>query len=284
MSGMKRLIVRLSVVGFVLAIGAAVIAHSVLTRRAAPAPPAAAPDAASEGQLVTEPPVPIRGDDTATPSPVATLQPPPASAFTRSNGLRTVSHDDANPTLEPPVGHAVRSSFPGGVDPAVPESDRDRASERDGADEGEQDADDRGAGRGTDSLIPADPWARGGSYGSLSPPSAEPVAAGRAEEPARAAPDAYSRSYSDRQPAGGSIPMAAASNERDVADEGEDLAPVHSASLGAASDSPPSPARLCPARRGSWRRFSIEPGRPADAASWWWRGERRGNRPLRAGA
>jgi uncharacterized repeat protein (TIGR01451 family) len=242
MSGMKRLSVRLSVVGAVLAIGAAVIAHSVLTRRAAPAPLAEAPDGAGEGQLAAEPPAPIRADDTFESSPASALQPPPASAFTRSNGLRTVSHDDADPPVEATRGQGGSSAFPLAVDPVVPESDRYRSFEQLADDEVGQDAADRGAESSTTSLIPADPWARGSSYGALSPPLEDPTTSSPADHPASPAPDAYSPVYSDRQSDAGSFPLAAATGERDATYEGADLEPVPSETVGGASELRSSPA------------------------------------------
>ena len=105
---MNRLSVRLSIVGAVVTLGAAAAALQVLSPGDVDQP---AGDAGQQQVGQVDPassPTPIRTDDVADSDPVGTLEPPPASAFTRPRPLRTVSHEDATggsgsafPTADP---------------------------------------------------------------------------------------------------------------------------------------------------------------------------------------
>ena len=95
-SVMNRLSVRLSIVGAVLTLGASAIALSVLSNREAEMPDGG-PGAQQVAQAdPAKSPTPIRADEDAENKPVRSLQPPPASAFTRSQSLQTVSHEDVS--------------------------------------------------------------------------------------------------------------------------------------------------------------------------------------------
>ncbi len=89
---MKRLIVRLSVVGAVLALGGAAIAYRVLSKPG-DAPAADGEQIVAAAQSPALPPAPIRAEKEPASEPPRALQPPPSSAFEHANTLRTVSHE-----------------------------------------------------------------------------------------------------------------------------------------------------------------------------------------------
>ncbi|MHB0959266.1 MAG: hypothetical protein ACYC0X_23660 [Pirellulaceae bacterium] len=91
---MKRLTVRLSIVGAVLALGGAAIAHRVLSKGDAVAPSAAGVQQIAKAPP-SQPPEPIRAEDAAVPASRDALQAPPASAFAQAEPFRTVSHEDS---------------------------------------------------------------------------------------------------------------------------------------------------------------------------------------------
>lgn len=105
---MNRLSVRLSIAGAVVTLGAAAAALQMLSPGDVDQP---AGDAGQQQVGQVDPassPTPIRTEDVADSAPVGTLEPPPASAFTRPLPLRTVSHEDATdgsssafPTADP---------------------------------------------------------------------------------------------------------------------------------------------------------------------------------------
>ena len=101
---MKRLTVRLSIVGAVLVLGGAAIAHSVLSRGKAAAPEGDSGPPTVAIAALAEPPAPIPAEDRATPASSDSLQPPPTSAFSHSKSLRTVSHQD---TADPADGRRM---------------------------------------------------------------------------------------------------------------------------------------------------------------------------------
>ena len=94
---MKRLSVRLSIVGTVLALGTATIAHSLLSQK--PEEPAneGHQSAATATSPTSEPPNPIMVEADTSGGGSPALKPPPASVFERSETLRTVSHEAVSP-------------------------------------------------------------------------------------------------------------------------------------------------------------------------------------------
>ncbi len=102
---MKRLTVRLSIVGAVLTLGGATIAHSMLSQGDAPSPESDAGIQQVAQATPADPPTPIRAEDSEKPAVPGVLPPPSASAFTQPKSLRTVSHentaDPANEDAEP---------------------------------------------------------------------------------------------------------------------------------------------------------------------------------------
>ena len=122
---MNRLTVRLSIVGAVLTLGGATIAHSMLSQGDAPSTESDAGIQQVAQAPPAEPPTPIRAEESEEPAVPGDLPPPSASAFTRPKSLRTVSHentaDPANEDAEPtptadPIptmsdGDAARSAY-----------------------------------------------------------------------------------------------------------------------------------------------------------------------------
>ena len=102
---MNRLTVRLSIVGAVLTLGGATIAHSMLSQGDAPSPESDAGIQQVAQATPADPPTPIRAEDSEKPAVPGVLPPPSASAFTQPKSLRTVSHentaDPANEDAEP---------------------------------------------------------------------------------------------------------------------------------------------------------------------------------------
>ena len=164
---MNRLTVRLSIVGAVLALSGAAIAHRVLSRGDATTLPGDTGSPNLAAAPTTEPPAPIRAEDEtpeASPQP-GSLPPPPASAFATSEPLRTVSHENEAAGGSEDVAPAVTADpipMPGGsesLQPAYSEYDPSSSSMPQPVAVAGLSADDGGrdSAISPDALPPADP-------------------------------------------------------------------------------------------------------------------------------
>ncbi len=117
---MKRLSVRLSIVGAVVALGGAAIAYSLLSKPEAESPAQGTPDPAVAENAETQPPAPIRSDEDTPPEPQSAgrLQPPPSSLFDRSGAHQTVSHE--SPAAEASEGEPSQEDSADALPPADP--------------------------------------------------------------------------------------------------------------------------------------------------------------------
>ena len=124
---MKRLSVRLSIVGAVLALGGAAIAYSLLAKSGDAPAEEKGPVAENLGEQAPQPPAPIRGDGGAEPAETKALKPPPATAFERNNDqhstLRTVSHESAPASDDEPDAASAGNSADM-IPSAEPDSER----------------------------------------------------------------------------------------------------------------------------------------------------------------
>jgi uncharacterized repeat protein (TIGR01451 family) len=239
-SVMNRLSVRLSIVGAVLTLGASAIAHSVLSNREAPSPDG---DPGTQQVAQADPaqsPTPIRADENADNEPVRSLQPPPASAFTRSPSLRTVSHEDpadtadegaqAVPTADPISTLGANDAQPSAYSAYAPTSSVTAGNSNDSAHENVEPADPSKANgvdasvaddqptRPADSIVPEAPQYgtasdRGQGSSAASSPADRPAARPGAPVPPPASGFPLGNPVNPAANTGGAFPTSSSSVE-----------------------------------------------------------------------